>query len=96
MGHKVLKDLAGGGKGTSEPTPLDTKIASILGTASVCGIVSEKEGDRDLAETTEETVTLELEAMGDEEVPGTAWLKAWLSPAPVRPERMARLKVAVS
>ncbi|XP_049913336.1 t-SNARE domain-containing protein 1-like [Epinephelus moara] len=68
--HRQSVSATGGGQGTPEPTPLDTKIASILGTASVCDIVSEREGDTDLAETTEETDTLELEA-GDEEVPGT-------------------------
>ena len=44
----------GGGKSTPELTPLDTQIAAILREASVCGIVSEKEGDTDLAETTDE------------------------------------------
>uniref|UniRef100_A0AAQ5WZK1 Myb/SANT-like DNA-binding domain-containing protein n=1 Tax=Amphiprion ocellaris TaxID=80972 RepID=A0AAQ5WZK1_AMPOC len=45
----------GGDRGKPEPTPLDSRIASILGTASGCGIVSEKEGDTDLAEPTDET-----------------------------------------
>lgn len=53
--HRESISATGGGRGTPEPTPLDNKIASILGTASVGGIVSEKEGDTDLAETTEET-----------------------------------------
>lgn len=43
---KRLPSATGGGMGTPEPRPLDTKIASILGEASVCGIVSKKERDR--------------------------------------------------
>ncbi|XP_049426784.1 t-SNARE domain-containing protein 1-like [Epinephelus fuscoguttatus] len=70
--HRQSVSATGGGNGTPEPTLLDTKIASILGTANMCGIVLEKYGDTDLAETTEETVTLELEAVGDKEVPETA------------------------
>ncbi|XP_061598952.1 uncharacterized protein LOC133461605 [Cololabis saira] len=54
--HRQSVSATGGGQCTPEPTPLDTKIASILGTASVCGVVSEREGDTDLAETKEESV----------------------------------------
>lgn len=42
-----------GGKGTPELTPLDTKNAPVLWETSVCGIVSEREGDTDSAETTD-------------------------------------------
>ena len=44
----------GGGKTTSELTPLEARMASIIGEASVWGIVSEMEGDTDMAETTDE------------------------------------------
>lgn len=33
-----------------EPTPLHTKVASILGPASMSGVVSEREGDTDFAQ----------------------------------------------
>ncbi|XP_074478191.1 nuclear apoptosis-inducing factor 1-like [Sebastes fasciatus] len=59
--------LAGG---TPKLTPLETRMASILGEASVWGIVSEKEGDTDMTETTDEPVLPESGAVGDEEVPG--------------------------
>ncbi|XP_037613144.1 cytochrome c1-like [Sebastes umbrosus] len=45
-------------------------MASILGEASVWGIVSEKEGDTDMTETTDEPVLPESGAVGDDEVPG--------------------------
>ncbi|KAL7387351.1 hypothetical protein ABVT39_022468 [Epinephelus coioides] len=48
-----------------EPTPLHTKVASILGPASMSGVVSEREGDTDFAQ--EESVTLQLVAVGEEE-----------------------------
>ena len=42
-------------KGTPKLSPLETRTASILGETSVCGIVSETEGDTDVAdETTDE------------------------------------------
>ena len=53
--HRQSMSATGGDRGKPEPTPLDSRIASILGTASGCGIVSEKEGDTDLAEPTDET-----------------------------------------
>ncbi|XP_078019483.1 uncharacterized protein LOC144461802 [Epinephelus lanceolatus] len=48
-----------------EPTPLHTKVASILGPASMSGVVSEREGDTDFAQ--EESVTLQVVAVGEEE-----------------------------
>ncbi|GAA6077738.1 myb-related transcription factor, partner of profilin-like [Tachysurus ichikawai] len=39
------------------------KIAAIIWEVSVCGIVSEKEGDTDVTETTEEQVLPESEAV---------------------------------
>ncbi|CAL8301249.1 unnamed protein product [Gadus morhua 'NCC'] len=46
----------GGGPSTPELTPIDTKVASIIGTASVSGIVSEREGDTDNTEEQESAV----------------------------------------
>ncbi|XP_054866345.1 t-SNARE domain-containing protein 1-like isoform X2 [Amphiprion ocellaris] len=95
--HHQSMSATGGGRGKPEPTPLDSRIASILGTASGCGIVSEKEGDTDLAEPTEET---ELETLADEEVLTTACPvsvdEAWLSPVQVHPETMAHPEVVGS
>uniref|UniRef100_A0AAQ6AJ68 Myb/SANT-like DNA-binding domain-containing protein n=1 Tax=Amphiprion ocellaris TaxID=80972 RepID=A0AAQ6AJ68_AMPOC len=93
--HRQSVSATGGDRGKPEPTPLDSRIASILGTASGCGIVSEKEGDTDLAEPIEET---ELETLADEEVPTTPCPvsvdESWLSP--VHPETMAHLEVVGS
>ncbi len=48
--------MAAIGEGTSTPelTPLDSKFTAITGDASVCGIMSEKEGDTHLTDTKEE------------------------------------------
>lgn len=43
----------GGGKKRIPPRCQKTKIAFIFRKASVCGIMSEKEGDTDLASTTD-------------------------------------------
>ncbi|XP_054868348.1 t-SNARE domain-containing protein 1-like [Amphiprion ocellaris] len=95
--HRQSMSATGGGRGKPEPTPLDSRIASILGTASGCGIMSEKEGDTDLAEPTEET---ELETLADEEVLTTACPvsvdESWLSPVQVHPETMAHPEVVGS
>ncbi|KAK5614347.1 hypothetical protein CRENBAI_003182 [Crenichthys baileyi] len=52
--HHQSMSATGGGKGEPELTPFEKKMASILGETCLCGIVSEKEGDTDLAETTDE------------------------------------------
>ena len=52
--HHQSVAATGGGPSTPELTAIDGKIAAIIGEASVCGIVSEKEGDTDATETTEE------------------------------------------
>ncbi|GAA6091139.1 myb-related transcription factor, partner of profilin-like [Tachysurus ichikawai] len=57
----------GGGPSTADLTSVDCKIAAIIGEVRVCGIVSEKEGDTDVTETTEEQVLLESEAVGEQE-----------------------------
>lgn len=46
--------LLEGGMCTPKLTPLDRRTASIIGTSTVYGIVSEKEDNIDLAESTEE------------------------------------------
>ncbi|XP_041843329.1 nuclear apoptosis-inducing factor 1-like [Melanotaenia boesemani] len=69
--HRQGMCATGGGPATPNPTPLELKIASILGPASIYGIVPENEGDTDQADATAETVTLQMEAVG-EEIPGTS------------------------
>ena len=48
--HRQSVNATGGGPSTPDLTPIDTKVASIIGTASVSGIVSEREGDTDQTE----------------------------------------------
>ncbi len=52
--HRQSVSATGGGKGVPELTPFETRMGSILGETSLCGIVPENEGDTDLAETTDE------------------------------------------
>ncbi|XP_034564486.1 nuclear apoptosis-inducing factor 1-like [Notolabrus celidotus] len=67
--HRQSVTATGGGTGTPELTPLEDRMASILGVASVCGIVSEREGDTDMAQATDEP---ELEVPGGEAPGGEA------------------------
>ena len=48
--HRQSVTATGGGPSTPDLTPIDTKVGSIIGTASVSGIVSEREGDTDQTE----------------------------------------------
>ncbi|GAA6077152.1 myb-related transcription factor, partner of profilin-like, partial [Tachysurus ichikawai] len=66
-GGKESVAATGGGPSTADLTSVDSKIVAIIGEVSVCGIVSEKEGDTDVTETTEEQVLLESEAVGEQE-----------------------------
>ncbi|KAA0713068.1 hypothetical protein E1301_Tti008621 [Triplophysa tibetana] len=64
----------GGGKGDPDLSPMETRMASIIGQTSVCGIVSEREGDTDVLDTGEpETPIAESAgAMEFPEVPSTS------------------------
>ena len=48
--HRQNVTATGGGPSTPDLTPIYTKVASIIGTTSVIGIVSEREGDTDNTE----------------------------------------------
>ena len=48
--HRQSVTATGGELSTPDLTPIDTKVTSIIGNASVSGIVSEREGDTDNTE----------------------------------------------
>ncbi len=52
--HRQSVAATGGGPRAPELTLLESKIATIIGDAGLCGIVPEKEGDTDVTETAEE------------------------------------------
>ncbi|XP_056432007.1 nuclear apoptosis-inducing factor 1-like [Gadus chalcogrammus] len=54
--HRQSVTATGGGPSTPDLTPIDRQVASIIGTASVSGIVSEREGDTDNTEEQESAV----------------------------------------
>ncbi|XP_018951036.1 myb-related transcription factor, partner of profilin-like [Cyprinus carpio] len=74
--HRQSVAATGGGPCTADLTSVDSKIAAIIGEVSVCGIVSEKEGDTDVTETTEEQVLPESEAVNEQEVQGEGFSDA--------------------
>lgn len=49
--HRQSVAATGGGPSTADLKSVDSKIAAIIGEVSMCGIVSEKEGDTDVTET---------------------------------------------
>ncbi|KAA0718438.1 hypothetical protein E1301_Tti019304 [Triplophysa tibetana] len=51
--HRQSVCATGGGKGATDLSPMETRMASIIGQTSVCGIVSEREGDTDVLDTGE-------------------------------------------
>ncbi|XP_059367785.1 nuclear apoptosis-inducing factor 1-like isoform X2 [Carassius carassius] len=51
--HRQSVCATGRGKGAPDLSPMETRMASILGQTSVCGIVSEREGDTDVLDTGE-------------------------------------------
>lgn len=51
--HRQSVSATGGGQGAPKLSPLETRMASIIGETSVCGIVSEREGDTDMVVTGE-------------------------------------------
>lgn len=51
--HRQSVCATGGGKGAPDLSPMETRMASILGQTSVCGIVSEREADTDVLDTGE-------------------------------------------
>lgn len=55
--HRWSVSATGWGKGTVELSPLNTRITSILVETGVCDIFSERDGDTDITETTDEPVT---------------------------------------
>ncbi|CAM4568533.1 unnamed protein product [Leuciscus chuanchicus] len=74
--HRQSVAATGGSPSTADLTSVDSKIAAIIGEVSVCGIVSEKEGDTDVTETTEEQVLPESEAVDEQEVQGEGFSDA--------------------
>ncbi|GAA6085112.1 myb-related transcription factor, partner of profilin-like [Tachysurus ichikawai] len=65
--HRQSVAATGGGPSPADLISVISKIAAIIGEVSVCGIVSEKEGNTDVTETTEEQVLPESEAVGEQE-----------------------------
>lgn len=51
--HRQSVYATGGGKDAPDLSPMETRMASILGQTSVCVIVSEREGDTDVLDTGE-------------------------------------------
>lgn len=68
---------------TPKLTPLDRRTASIIGTSTVYGIVSEKEDNIDLAESTEEPALPQL-VDGEEDEPAPVLPVPVVHPAVVR------------
>ena len=48
--HRLSVTATGGGQRTPELSPVELRMASILGETSLSGIVSEKEGETDMTE----------------------------------------------
>ncbi|XP_026113218.1 nuclear apoptosis-inducing factor 1-like [Carassius auratus] len=54
--HRQSVSATGGGKGTPELTPLDERLAAIIGESLLSGVVTEAEGDTDAPDAPGDTV----------------------------------------
>ncbi|CAM4681829.1 unnamed protein product [Leuciscus chuanchicus] len=54
--HRQSVSATGGGKGTPELTPLDERLAAIIGESLLSGVVTEAEGDTDAPDAPDDTV----------------------------------------
>ncbi|XDV45646.1 hypothetical protein PO909_013706 [Leuciscus waleckii] len=53
--HRQSVSATGGGKGTPELTPLDERLAAIIGESLLSGVVTEAEGDTDAPDAPDDT-----------------------------------------
>ncbi|KAJ8256710.1 hypothetical protein COCON_G00188620 [Conger conger] len=62
--HRQSVCATGGGEGTPELTPLDERLAGIIGEPLLSGVVTEAEGDTDLQEAPDDSVAASSSGVG--------------------------------